>query len=104
MVSVPEIKIDLYDNAEIDNDTITVFINGKLLLYRQMLTDKPLTIHFNAIPDTEYELVMYADNLGLIPPNTALMVVTAGRKKFEVFLSSSEEKSAAVKFIYKKPE
>ncbi|MFI5151690.1 MAG: hypothetical protein ACHQET_00055 [Chitinophagales bacterium] len=104
MVSVPEIKIDLYDNAEIDNDTISVFMNGKLLLYRQMLTDKPLTIHFNAIPDTEYELVMYADNLGLIPPNTALMVVTAGRKKFEVFLSSSEEKSAAVKFIYKKPE
>jgi hypothetical protein len=104
MVSVSEIKIDLYDNAEIDNDTISVFINGKLLLYRQMLTDKPLTIHFNAIPDTEYELVMYADNLGLIPPNTALMVVTAGSKKFEVFLSSSEEKSAAARFIYKKPE
>ena len=103
-VDSPKIQIQLYDNAEIDNDTITVFINNKLLLYRQGLTDKPLTINFNAFPNTEYELVMYADNLGLIPPNTALMVVTAGTKKFEVFLSSSEEKSATVKFVYKKPD
>jgi hypothetical protein len=44
---------------------------------------------------------MYADNLGTIPPNTALMVVTAGEKRFDVYLSSSEQKSAAVKFIYK---
>jgi hypothetical protein len=95
------IRIELYDNAEIDNDTVTVLVNRKLLLYRQMLTDKPLTIDFNAFPNTEYELVMYADNLGTIPPNTALMVVKAGDQRFEVFLSSSEEQSAAVKFIYK---
>ena len=100
-VLVPQIKVELYDNAEVDNDTITVLVNNKLLLYQQRLTEKPLTLYFNAFPNTEYELVMYADNLGLIPPNTALMVVTAGKKKFEVFLSSSETKSAAVKFIYR---
>lgn len=99
-VSSPQIKIELYDNGEIDGDTVTVLINGKLLLYRQMLTDKPLTINFNAFPSIEYELVMYANNLGTIPPNTALMMVTAGDRKFEVYLSSSEQKSAAVKFIY----
>ena len=100
-VNSPQIKIELYDNGEIDHDTVTVLINGKVLLYRQMLTDRPLTINFNAFPSTEYELVMYANNLGTIPPNTALMMVTAGDKKFEVFLSSSEQKSAAVKFVYK---
>ncbi|PWT71101.1 MAG: hypothetical protein C5B59_18835 [Bacteroidetes bacterium] len=100
VVTSPHIQIQLYDNGEIDNDTITVFINGKLLLYKQMLTDKPLNLDFTAIPGVEYELVMYADNLGLIPPNTALMVVKAGSKKFEVFLSSSEQKSATVKFVY----
>ena len=100
-VSTPDLKIDFYDNAEIDHDTITVLINGKLLLYRQMLTDKPLTIHFNAFPNVEYELVMYADNLGDIPPNTALMMVTAGSQKFEVFMSSSLDRSAAVHFVYR---
>jgi hypothetical protein len=100
----PSIKIELYDNAEIDNDTITVLLNNKLLLYRRMLTDKPLTITLNAFPNTDYELVMYADNLGSIPPNTALMVVTAGTKKYEVHLSSSEQKSASVKFRYDRKE
>jgi hypothetical protein len=100
-VNSPQIKLEFYDNAEIDHDTITVLINNKVLLYRQMLTDRPLTVNFNAFPNMAYELVMYADNLGDIPPNTALMMVTAGTQKFEVFMSSTEEKSAAVHFIYK---
>jgi len=100
-VNSSDIKIELYDNGEIDHDTVTVFVNGKLLLYRQMLTDRPLTLDIHAIPGVDYELVMYADNLGEIPPNTALMMVTAGTRKIEAFLSSSEQKSAAVRFIYK---
>jgi hypothetical protein len=101
-IDAPAVRIDLYDNAEIDNDTVTVFLNNKLLLYKKMLTDKALTIYFNAFPGTDYELVMYADNLGTIPPNTALLVVTAGTKKYELRLSSSEQKSAAVRFRYDK--
>ena len=99
-VNTPHIKIELYDNGEIDHDTVTVLVNGKLLLYRQMLTDKPLTVYLDAFPNNLYELVMYADNLGTIPPNTALMMVTAGSRKIEVFLSSSEEKSASVRLLY----
>ena len=94
------IKIELYDNAEIDDDTVTVFLNNTLLLYQKRLTDKPLTMNVNVFPDTDYELMMYANNLGRIPPNTALMVVTAGRKRYELFLSSSEQKSAVVRFRY----
>jgi hypothetical protein len=96
-----DVKIELYDDGVIDGDSVTVFINNKLLLYHQMLTDRPLTIHFNAFPGTEYELVMYADNLGTIPPNTALMMVTAGSEKMEVYMSSSEQASATVRFVYK---
>jgi hypothetical protein len=102
IVDDSRIKIELYDDAEIDGDTVTVMINNKLLLYQQRLTDKPLVINFNAFPQTEYELTMYADNLGTIPPNTALMIVTAGNKRFEVYLSSSEQKTASVKFMYRK--
>jgi hypothetical protein len=97
----PDVKIDLYDDGVIDGDSVTVFINNKLLLYHQMLTDRPLTIHFNAFPNTEYELVMYADNLGTIPPNTALLMVTSGPDKYEAFMSSSEQQSATIRFIYK---
>jgi hypothetical protein len=95
-----DVKIDLYDNAEIDDDTVTVFLNNTLLLYRKRLTDKALTLQFHAYPGTEYELMMYADNLGRIPPNTALMVITAGKKRYELRVISSEQKSAVVKFVY----
>jgi len=100
-VKSSSIKLELYDNAEIDHDTVTVLVNNKVLLYRQMLTDRPLTVHFNAFANLPYEVVMYADNLGDIPPNTALMMITAGDQKFEVFLSSTESKSAAVRIIYR---
>ncbi len=101
-VDTSVIRIELYDNAEIDDDTVTVLLNNSLLLYKQRLSNKPLTVNINVYPNAEYELMMYADNLGRIPPNTALMVVTVGKKKYEVRLSSSEQKSAVVRFKYLK--
>lgn len=94
----PTIKIDLYDNAEIDNDTVTIYLNNQLLLHQQRLTNNALSVIVNAVFGEEYELVMYADNLGSIPPNTALMTVTSGRDKFEVRLSASDKKNAAIRF------
>lgn len=94
----PSIRIDLYDNAEIDNDTVTVYLNSQLLLYQQRLTDKALTVTVEAVVGQEYELIMYADNLGSIPPNTALMTVTSGRDRYEVRLSASDKKNAAIRF------
>jgi hypothetical protein len=94
------VRIDLYDNAEIDDDTISLFLNNTLLLYKKRLTDRALTLMVQAFPGTEYELMMYADNLGRIPPNTALMVITAGTKRYELRVASSEQKSAVVKFVY----
>ena len=104
IIPTSQMRLDFYDNAEIDNDTITVLLNGKLLLYRQMLKTTPLTINLNAFPNRDYELIMYADNLGSIPPNTALLVITAGANKYEVRLASSKEKTATVKVRYEPPK
>lgn len=99
-IDTSELKIELYDNAEIDGDTVTVFLNNTLLLYKKQLTDKPLTLSVTVFPNTDYEFLMYADNLGRIPPNTSLMVITAGKKRYELRISSSEQKSAVVRFRY----
>lgn len=99
-IDTSAIKIELYDNAEIDDDTVSIFLNNNLLLYKKRLTDRALLLQFNAFPNTEYELMLYAENLGRIPPNTSLMVITAGKKRYEVRLSASEQKSAVVKFRY----
>ncbi|MBI3884074.1 MAG: hypothetical protein HY305_07710 [Sphingobacteriales bacterium] len=96
-------KVDLYDNGEIDGDTISLFYNGKLLLYHQGLTSKPisliLTISDN---DAQNELTMYAETLGEIPPNTALMIVTDGANRYEVHINSDLKKSGTIRFVRKK--
>jgi hypothetical protein len=100
--SAKEIKIELYDNGEIDGDTITVYHNNRLILWRKRLTDKPLTITIKVDEDdAHHEFVMVAENLGTIPPNTALMIITAGSKRYETHVTSTEKKNAVVVLEYK---
>lgn len=100
--SAKEIKIQLYDNGEIDGDTITVYHNNELIVSKRRLTDKPITFTIKADEGSwQHEFVMVAENLGSIPPNTALMVITAGDKRYELFITSSEKKNAVVVLEYK---
>lgn len=98
-IEQPTFKLDFYDNGEIDGDSITVFYNGKIVLSHQKLTDKPISLTLSVDKNAPENIVtMYADNLGTIPPNTALMVVTDGSKRYEVRIESDTEKSGSVVF------
>lgn len=100
-VTEREITLSLYDNALIDKDTITVFYNGKLLVSHQLLSEKPITIHLQLDENAATnEVILFADNLGSIPPNTALVVVTAGNKRYELHSSASLEENAVLVFEY----
>lgn len=95
-------KVDLYDNGEIDGDSVSLFYNGKLILSHKRLTDKPISLTLNSSTGKSFnELTMYADNLGTIPPNTALMVVTDGDKRYEVRISSDLKNSGTINFVHK---
>ena len=101
-VNVKQINLKVYDNGEIDNDTVSIFYNGKLLLSHQRLSDKPIIINLDLDEDiTEHKLTMYAENLGSIPPNTALIVVTAGDKRYELRSKANLEENAVLIFQYK---
>lgn len=98
------IHLDFYDNAQIDGDIISVLLNNKPLISNQMLTSKPIRLDIKIdLVNTELELTMVAENLGDIPPNTALLIVTAGDKRYQLYLSSTDKKNAQVRFIYEKP-
>lgn len=98
----PTFKVDLYDNGDIDGDSISLFYNGKLLLSHKRLGDKPLTLNLETGSGDELnELTMYAENLGEIPPNTALMIITDGEKRYEVRISSDLKKSGTIRFVNK---
>lgn len=101
-VSNPDVIVKLYDNGEIDDDTISVYLDNKLVLSSKRLTTFPLTVKFTFEEDTDHELTMVAENLGRIPPNTSLMIVESGEQRFEVRITSTEQKNAVVRFRYQK--
>ncbi len=95
-------KVDFYDNGDIDGDTISVFYNGKLIEAHKRLTDKALSLTLLIDPNVIInELIMYAENLGSIPPNTAVMIVTDGGKRYEVRIASDLKKSGVIRFVHK---
>ena len=94
--------VDLYDNGDIDGDSISLFFNGKLLLSNKRLSDKALRLKLDVDASKNInELIMYAENLGTIPPNTALMVINDGDNRYEVRISSDLQKSGVIRFIHK---
>ncbi|HEY0676777.1 MAG TPA: hypothetical protein VGD17_00775 [Chitinophagaceae bacterium] len=105
VVNTTDVVVDLYDNGTIDNDTVSVYLDKKLVVSKQRLTEKAITVKLKLDEQNDYhELVMVAENLGEIPPNTSLMVVRAGNKQYEVRITSNEQKNAVVIFKYEKPE
>ncbi len=98
-VTDDSVRIDLYDNGEFDYDTVSVFYNNKLVQYKQLLkTREPIQFYVHVNDDeTNNDLSMFAENMGLIPPNSALMIITDKNNRYEITLNSTYQKNAAVR-------
>jgi hypothetical protein len=102
-VHANEITLNIYDDGAIDHDTVSVYLDNKIVINHAMLTDRPLILTLHLDESNDYhELVMVAENEGEIPPNTSLMIVKAGDKEYEVRITSTEQKNAVVTFKYVK--
>lgn len=102
-INTPEenILIELYDNGTIDNDTISVYHNNELVISEGRLSYSPLSVKIRCSKtDSRHEITVVANNLGEIPPNTALMVIKAGKERYEIFLASNETRNAKVVINY----
>ncbi len=94
------IELRFYDNAAIDGDSIAIFLNGKLLREHILLGSEPQTIKINNDDlQDDNELVLVAENLGSIPPNTSYLVAVVGNKKYEGRLFADEHSSALIRFV-----
>ncbi|MEP6675294.1 MAG: insulinase family protein [Ferruginibacter sp.] len=96
-----DIKVELYDNGDVDGDEVTVYFNGNVVSSKAKLTTQPVTINLKALKNASNELVMYAENLGTIPPNTALMKIYVDGQTYEVRVESDLSKNGSVRFTLK---
>jgi len=99
-----KIEVNVYDYGKIDHDIISVYVDKKLILSNVELTKKPLQLilEMDETNNKYHEVILVAENLGDIPPNTALMKIKAGDKTYEVKISSDLQKNAVIVFKYKK--
>ena len=103
-VDTGNIRIDFYDNGVVDGDTISVYVNDMPVVSRKILSAKPVSTTVRVdMKKTLQEVVMVGENMGTIPPNTALMIVNAGDKRYQLYLTSDDKKNALVRFIYENP-
>jgi hypothetical protein len=98
------LELSLYDNGEIDGDTVSVFMNGVPIMSRQGLKASAIkkTIYLAPGTNDEFTLVLFAENLGKYPPNTGLLVVHDGDDVYNVRFSADYQKNAGVVFRRKK--
>ena len=68
--NVEKLLIEVYDNQEFDYDTISLKFNGEWILKKQLITKEPIRLYLPLEKGKDNYLILYADNLGKIPPNT----------------------------------
>lgn len=103
LVESDSIRLTFYDNGVVDGDSISVFFNNQPVAIHQALSERGIVFYAVLDPEKEYnELSMFAENLGSMPPNTALMVITDGVNRYEVFLSSSLTQNSSVRIKRKR--
>ena len=99
------LSLTLYDNGEVDGDTVTVLMNGNVIFSKTGLSTKANSKTIYITPDMDsVKLVMYAENLGSIPPNTGLLIVNDGEKRYDVRFSADLKTNAGIVFRRKKNE
>lgn len=94
------IELNFYDNAEIDGDSISLFLNGKLLFNHVLLSAQAYTFKLGVkdLADGS-ELTMVAENLGSIPPNTAYMMAIVDGVRYSARLESTEQSSGVIRLV-----
>jgi hypothetical protein len=103
IVNERKITLNVYDNGTVDGDTVTILYNGKAIISHKKISEKPLTVDLELDENTKYHsIVLFAENLGSIPPNTALLIFTTpSKKRYELFASSNLQQNAEIIFEYK---
>jgi hypothetical protein len=102
-VSGGPLRLELYDNGSIDYDSVSVYLNDRLLIPKVKLDHR--AIRKTIILDSSLafnELSMFAENLGMVPPNTAALIIYDGEKRYELILTSDLNRTATIRLRNRK--
>jgi len=93
------LELVLYDNGEVDGDTVSIIMNGTVIMPKVGLSTNAVKkmISTKDAGDS-IKIIMYAESLGTLPPNTGLLIVNDGTDRYEIRFSGDLERNAAIVF------
>lgn len=101
-VNSPVIKLEIRDYLREDFDTVSIYLNRRPLAEKIGIFKKPYKQTFRLDRNSELnEVILYAENLGLVPPNTSDLLIIDGKRKHQLIIRSTKETSAVVYLRYK---
>jgi hypothetical protein len=90
------LRIKIWDNGTVDGDVATIFLNGEQIVENLKVTKRkrgfPVTINANG----DNFLILHAEDLGDISPNTVAVSIDDGKTEQIIILSSNLEESGAL--------
>ncbi|MEO6135982.1 MAG: hypothetical protein ABIP35_12560 [Ginsengibacter sp.] len=97
-VTQDSLVLSLYDNGTVDGDTVSILINGIVVMPKVGLLAKAVnkTIYLTPEMGDSINVIMYAENLGSFPPNTGLLIVRDGDINYEIRFSGDLKKNSAI--------
>jgi len=96
--------LSFYDNGTVDGDTISMVLNGRIIAEKIKLTTNAyrITIPTKIAQNDSLMLIMQAESLGLIPPNTGLLIIQDGETRYEIRFEGDMQRSSAIVLRRKK--
>ncbi|HEX6849104.1 MAG TPA: hypothetical protein VF144_19100, partial [Chitinophagaceae bacterium] len=90
--------LSFFDNGTVDGDTVSMMLNGKPLAEKIKLSTNAfrITIPTRIHQNDSLLLVLHAESLGLIPPNTGLLIILDGATRHEIRFEGDLQRSSAI--------
>ena len=103
--SSDSLQLSFFDNGTVDGDTISVIFNRNTIADRIKLTTNAyrVTVPSKINAGDSIVLIMHAESLGLIPPNTGLLIIQDGTNRHEIRFEGDMQRSSAVVLRKRKP-
>ncbi|MEL7121466.1 MAG: hypothetical protein AAFO07_18605 [Bacteroidota bacterium] len=94
-VKSTKVRLRAWDNGTVDGDIVTIFLNGDEILFRHRVNKSRYAMPITLLEKDNF-MILYADDIGSISPNTVAVSIDDGIKEHQILLSADLDTNGAV--------
>lgn len=98
------VTVTVYDDNKVDGDSISLYYGDSCITQHLGLTHKKITFTIPIDKAHPRQLILFAENQGSMPPNTASVSIGDGKQSISLVLSSDMKNCDSVLLVYKEED